>query len=433
MSAIIKAIDKGSPADGKAAAPGDRLIRINGHKIGDVLDYKYYAGDASLLLELRATDGKIKLVRVYKQEGEDLGLEFETYLMDTPRSCRNRCVFCFIDQLPRGMRPTLYYKDDDIRLSFLQGNYVTLTNLSDQEIQRIIDLRIQPLNVSVHSTEPELHSYLLGQKTPGAGLEALRRFTDAKLMLNCQIVVCPGLNDGTHLARTMADLAGMAPAVRSVSVVPVGLTKHRKGLPGLEPFDREHAFLTVRQIERFGARCMKTLGTRLVYPADELFLKAGLPIPPDAFYEEYPQLENGVGLLRLLRTEFDAALSKLALAESAPFSIATGLGVEKWIRDMLRDARMKFPGIRGTVYGVRNDFFGPSVDVAGLLTGRDLLSQLGGKELGGRLLLARNMFRHGEDVLLDGLSLDGLSEELGVPIRVVEQDGGDLARAVCGA
>ncbi|NLM83522.1 MAG: DUF512 domain-containing protein [Clostridiales bacterium] len=432
MSAVIKSIAKGSPCDGRRIAPGDRLVKINGHRIRDVLDYKYYSAEACLLLELHTAEQAIRLVRIYKREEEDLGLEFTSYLMDAPRACVNRCIFCFVDQLPRGMRKTLYFKDDDVRLSFLQGNYVTLTNLTERDIRRIIAMRISPLNVSVHSTDPALRSFMLGVGHIGAGLDALRRFQDAGIRMNCQIVCCPGVNDGAHLQRTMEDLAAMHPSVMSVSVVPVGLTKHREGLFPLEPFRAENALETVRQVERFARLCKVRLGTNFVFPADEFYVKAGLPIPPDAFYEDYPQLENGVGLLRLLKTQFDAALPEISQASDKPFSIATGLAALEWIKGLAGEAKGKFPQINVSVFGIVNDFFGDTVDVAGLITGRDLISQLRGKDLGERLLIARNMLRHGETVFLDDTTVEDVEKALGVPVRVVEQDGADLARALCG-
>ena len=432
MSAIIKSIVKGSPCDGRRISPGDRLVKINGHRIHDVLDYKYHSAEACLLLEVHTAEQAIRLIRISKREEEDLGLEFTSGLMDAPRACQNRCLFCFVDQLPRGMRRSLYFKDDDWRLSFLQGNYVTLTNLTQEEIDRIIRLQVSPLNVSVHSTDPALRSFMLGIKQFGAGLEALRRFHEAGIRMNCQIVCCPVLNDGARLQKTMEDLAAMYPSVMSVSVVPVGLTKHRQGLFPLEPFDQERALATLRQVERFGRLCKVRLGTRFVYPADEFYVKAGVPIPPEEFYEDYPQLENGVGLLRLLRTEFEEALPDINRASEKPFSIATGLAAFDWISGLVETAKEKFPQITAHVYGITNEFFGDTVDVTGLITGRDLIRQLTGRPLGERLLIARNMLRHGETVFLDDITVEGLEHALGVPVRIVEQDGADLARAICG-
>ncbi len=433
MKPRIVKIEQGSPASGRIIAPGDILVRINGHKIRDVLDYKFYAYDKRLLLELRDGNGKIKFVRINKPEGADLGLVFDSYLMDRPRACRNKCVFCFVDQLPRGMRPSLYFKDDDIRLSFLQGNYVTLTNLDQREIDRIVRLRLSPLNISVHATEPEVHRKLLGTQQHDNTLRVMKRFARAGITMNCQIVCCPGLNDGEHLDKTMADLASMYPAVRSVSVVPVGLTKHRAGLYPLRPFDRETAMRTVYQAEAFGDGCLRKYGTRFVYAADELYLKAGLDLPPHRFYEDYPQLNNGVGMLRLLTTEAEEALRGTVRADGTPFSIATGCAAAAHLQKIMVLTREKCANIRGRVYAVKNEFFGETVDVAGLVTGGDLIGQLRGKELGKRLLITRNMLRAGESVFLDDVTVEDVEKALGVAVRVVEQDGADLVRAMCGA
>ena len=433
MSARIIQIDPESPAAGRSIKPGDRLVRVNGHKIKDVLDYKFYAYEPSLLMELHSEAGTIKLVRVKKPAGADLGMTFEDYLMDRPRACANKCVFCFVDQLPRGMRKTLYFKDDDVRLSFLQGNYVTLTNLSDSEIGRIIRLRVSPLNLSVHTTDPALRRLMFGGRGgSGWALDALYRFAKAGITLNCQIVCCPGLNDGAELEYTMEDLKALYPAVMSVSVVPVGLTKHREGLYPLKPFDKEFALKTVRQVEWFGDKCRLKLGSRLFYPADELYLKAGLSIPPDAFYEDYPQLENGVGMLRLLVTEAEAALAESEKALLKPFSIATGTAAAQCLQKILNSVKEKYANIQGKLFSVRNEFFGETVDVAGLLTGGDLVRQLKGEPLGERLLITKNMLRHGENVFLDDMTLDEFSRELGIPVRVVGPDGADLLQAILG-
>ncbi len=432
MSSLITFIEENSPVSGKNIKPGDMLVRINGYKVKDVLDYKYYSYDARLLLEIHNAEGKIRLIRIGKPEGMDLGLTFESDLMDSPRSCANKCVFCFVDQLPAGLRETLYFKDDDNRLSFLQGNYVTLTNLSNAEIQRMIDMRLSPLNISVHSTEPELNKLLLGNKKSVRGLAALQRFKEAGLTMNCQIVCCPGLNDGAHLDRSMKDLAAMYPAVRSVSIVPVGLTRYREGLYELKPFNSDLALRTLWQAETFGDKCMKKLGTRMFYPADELYLKAGLDIPADGFYEDYPQLENGVGMLRLLMTQADNELGARHSAASAPFSIATGEAAAKCLQKVLDSAAEKCANINGTIFTIKNNFFGELIDVAGLITGGDLIGQLRGKNLGARLLITKNMLRHGENVFLDDVTLEDVASALGVEIRVVSQDGADLIRAICG-
>ena len=430
MPSVIQSITPGSPASKTQLRPGDVLLSIDGNPIQDVLDYKFHSYDQRLLIEVRDPVGKTKRVVVRKGEGEDPGLEFETYLMDKARSCANRCVFCFVDQLPPGMRETLYFKDDDARLSFLMGNYITLTNLSEREIQRIIDLRISPINISVHATNPELRCQLLGNRNAGRGLTAMRRFAEAGITMNCQIVCCPGLNDGDELMRSMQDLRDMAPGVNSVSIVPVGLTRYREGLPLLTPFDGESALATVRQVEEYGEICYKKLGTRLFFCSDELYLKAGLPIPEDDYYEDYPQLENGVGMLRLLITEFQDALPDLQTADGQPFSIATGVSAAPFLEKLVYAAHEKCDTIDGRVYPIVNDFFGHTIDVAGLVTGGDILRQLAGKELGSRLLIPLTMLRHGEGVFLDGVTVGEITEKLGVPVIPIGQDGGMLARAM---
>ena len=432
VGAKIISVDPGSPASRTSIAPGDTLESVNGHAIRDVLDYKYYAYDTRLRLVLTGADGRLRLVRLKKREGEDLGLNFETYLMDRARSCANKCIFCFVDQLPPGMRSTLYFKDDDARLSFLQGNYITLTNLSEREAQRIIDLRVSPINVSVHTTDPELRCRMLGSRNGGVGIAYMRRFAGAGITMNCQIVCCPGINDGEQLMMTMADLSAMYPAVNSVSVVPVGLTAHRQELYPLKPFDRERARETVAAVERFGARCLERHGSRIFFCADELYIKAGLPLPEDAFYEDYPQLENGVGMMRLLTTEFAAGLAAPPENAHIPFSVGTGVAAAGFIESLIREADGALGGVSGCVYPIKNSFFGESIDVAGLVTGRDLISQLMGRPLNGRLLIPRNMLRHGGDVFLDDVTIPDVESALNARVRVVEQDGGDLLDAVLG-
>ena len=334
---IIRHVDADSPLS-RRVRPGEALLSVNGKLIRDVLDYKFYSYDRDLLLELRTPEGKLRLVRVRKREGEDLGLEFGTYLMDRPRSCANRCVFCFIDQNPPGMRKSIYFKDDDARLSFLMGCYITLTNLTQREIERIIELHVSPVNISVHATDPALRARMLGNPRAGEAAGIMRRFAAAGITMNCQIVCCPGLNDGDALTRTLEDLKRMYPAVHSVSVVPVGLTRHRAGLPELVPFTPESARAVIGRVTQFGNKCVEELGTRLVFCSDELYLTAGIPLPPDEFYEEHVQLENGVGMLRLLEAEFEAALRSADAPDGAPFSIATGEAAAPMIEKLLFSA-----------------------------------------------------------------------------------------------
>lgn len=427
---VIVSVDHKSPADRKGIRAGETLKQVNGHDIVDVLDYKFYTYDPELKLTLEK-DGILREVVVRKGEGEELGLNFETYMMDSPRSCANHCVFCFVDQLPKGLRETLYFKDDDARLSFLMGNYITLTNLSPREAQRIIDLHISPINVSVHSTEPELRCKLLGHRNAGAGIDLMKRFADAGIQMNCQIVSCPGLNDGVHLQKTLDDLAAMYPGVNSISVVPVGLTKHRQGLYPLEPYTVETAGAVVDMVEKFAERSLKTLGTRLAWCSDEFYLQANRAIPEDEYFEDYTQLENGVGMLRLLRTEFDSAYALAEETHAMPFSIATGVACAPFLEEIVDKAAGKCH-TKGKVYPIINRFFGETITVAGLITGGDLIDQLRGKELGKRLLIPVNMLRHGEDVFLDDVTLVQVEEALGVPVTPVNQDGFDLCDAIFG-
>lgn len=326
MGNVISKIEDGSPLKHRIRV-GDTLLAINGKEVVDVLDYKFFGYDPEVSVTVRTPEGLEHTVHVAKTEGQDLGLEFETYLMDKPRSCANNCVFCFIDQLPKGMRRTMYFKDDDARLSFLLGNYITMTNLSDREIQRICDLHISPINISVHTTNPELRVKMLRNRFAGRCVDIMHRFAEAGIRMNCQIVCCPGLNDGDELERTMRELAEMYPAVHSVSIVPVGLTKFREGLYELKSFTPEHAGETIDLVTEFGDKCIEKFGTRLFFCSDEMYICANHELPDDEFYEEHTQLENGVGMIRLLEAEFKSALSLSDKPDGVPFSIACGVSV----------------------------------------------------------------------------------------------------------
>ena len=432
MSSVIKKIEKHSPLCRKANI-GDKLLSINGKEITDVLDYKFFSYDTRLEVVLEADSGQKRTVKVKKPAGGDLGLEFETYLMDRAHACKNRCVFCFVDQLPRGMRKTLYFKDDDARLSFLTGNYITLTNLSEREIQRIIDLRISPINVSVHATEPALRAKLLGNPEAANGYDLIKRLACGGITMNCQIVCCPGLNDGEALSKSMEELAELYPQVYSVSIVPVGLTKYRENLFPLRPFLREEAIETVGRINSFGDKCLEKHGSRIIFPSDEMYLKAELPIPEDEYYENYTQLENGVGLLRLLEVEFLSALeNEDVVCDKIPFSIATGVSAAPFLSKLLVTAQQKYDIINGRVFSIVNDFFGHTIDVAGLVTGGDLIAQLRGRDLGERLLIPQTMLRDGEGVFLDDVTLEEVERELNIKVIPVGQDGSDLLLAMTG-
>lgn len=429
MSARITEVESGSLAERAGILAGDELVLINGKPIRDVLDYKFYSYDKRLKIELRR-----KTVRINKEEGEDLGLVFETYLMDKAKRCANNCVFCFVDQMPKGMRETLYFKDDDARMSFLLGNYISLTNLSEDDLERMIRMHISPVNVSVHVTDPELRRKMVRNPRAGECMNILRKLTEAGIRVNCQIVVCPGLNDGEVLKASVADLLSLGEEVESIAVVPVGITKHREGLYPLLPMDEATAKETIAIIDAFGEENLKTRGDRIVYGADELYIKANLPIPEDEYYGSYPQLDNGVGLMRLMSFEFHAALNYTDIpSEIEKFTVATGVSAAPFIRKLIDELAKKCDNINDSeVYAIKNDFFGETVDVAGLVTGGDLIKTLNGKPLGKRLLIPAVMLRHGENVFLDDVSVADVEDKLGVTVVPVENDGDALLSAMLG-
>ena len=432
MSTIITSVDRHSPAERAGITPGEQLLTINGHQIIDVLDYRFYGYDTDCCLELREPAGTVRTVSLRKPEGRDLGLNFDTVLMDDMRSCANHCIFCFVDQMPPGMRKTLYFKDDDARLSFLQGNYITLTNLTDREAQRIIDLRISPINVSVHTTDPQLHCTMLGNKNALRSLDYIRAFCKAGIVMNGQIVVCPGWNDGDQLRRTLRDLTEMQ--FSSCSLVPVGITKYRQGLAKLRPVDAATAAEIIDIADEYGRENLERFGTRRFFCADELYLRAGRPLPRAEYYEGYRQLENGVGLMRSLEDDFLAGLATVDVpVRFFPFTIATGTAAAPFLRRLVQRAQADYPGLRGQVIAVENDFFGHTIDVAGLLTGQDISAQLRGRDLGDRVLIPIHMMRHGETVFLDDYTVERLSRELGVPVQVVDEDGFALVDAMFAA
>ncbi len=429
MGAYILEVEKGSLAERAGIVSGDELVSINGKPIRDVLDYKFYSYDKRLKIELRR-----KKVKIKKEEGEDLGLVFETYLMDKAKRCANNCVFCFVDQMPEGMRETLYFKDDDARMSFLLGNYISLTNLSEEDVDRMIKMRISPVNISVHVTDPELRRKMVRNPRAGECMNIMRRFAEAGISLNCQIVVCPGLNDGEVLKSSISDLLALGEAVSSVAVVPVGITKYRDGLYPLAPVDKAGACEIIKTVNAFGEETVKTRGERIVYAADELYIRAGIPLPEDEYYGSYPQLDNGVGLMTLLRYEFLAALGYTDIPGNIePFTIATGISAAPFMRNLIDELAKKCNNIDGCeVFAVKNDFFGETVDVAGLVTGRDLIRTLSGKPLSKRLLIPAVMLKHGENVFLDDVSLADVENELGVKVVPVENDGEALLSAMLG-
>ncbi|MBR6044648.1 MAG: DUF512 domain-containing protein [Ruminococcus sp.] len=431
MAADITGVVHGSPAYRAKISAGDSLISINGHEINDVLDYMFYSAEDRLVLVLER-DGVQRETVVIKSEFDELGLEFQSFLMDKKRSCSNKCIFCFIDQMPKGMRETLYFKDDDARLSFLQGNYVTLTNLDDKDIDRICEMRLN-INVSVHTTEPELRCKMMNNRFAGDKLRYLRKMADSGLFMNCQIVCCPEINDGVHLERTLSDLAELMPQIQSVAVVPVGVTKFREGLYPLRPFTREEAGAVIDIIERKAAECLEKWDTRMCYPADEFYLLAGRDIPEAEFYEDYPQYENGVGLMRSLYDEVVEALESCDTdIPKRKVTLATGTAAEEFHRTLSKMIMKRIPQLTIEVVGIVNHFFGETITVAGLVTGGDLIDQLKERDLGDQLLIPSVMLKADEPVFLDDLTVDDVEKALGITIRPSRNDGFDYLDCILG-
>ncbi len=426
MASKIVSVDADSPCARAGIVAGETLVAIDGAPIRDVLDLKFYSYDSRVTLTVEGTDGARREGRVRKEEGQPLGLNFEHYLMDKMKRCSNQCIFCFIDQLPKGMRKTLYVKDDDARLSFLMGNYISMTNLSEEDVQRIIRMHISPINISVQTTNPELRVKMLKNKRAGEALSLLPRFAEAGITMNCQLVVCEGINDGDELRRSLRDLEALFPAVNSISVVPFGKTRHREGLYPLEATTQKGAGNILDIVEPFAAECLEKHGTRLVWCGDELYLKAGRALPDSEYYEDFTQFENGIGMLPLFCEEFRLALPDYAGHTAQPFTIATGKAAGPSIAKLIDEAKIVCDNLHGNVVEIRNDFFGHGVSVAGLITGQDLVAQLRDKDLGARVLISANMLRDGGDVFLDDMTPTEVSAALGVPVVPVEIDGADL-------
>ncbi len=433
MSVTVSSTQPGSIARKHGIECEDRIVSINGNEINDILDYRFYETDRLLNILLEKPDGSRREITLRKGQYDSLGLECGTYLMDRQRSCRNKCVFCFIDQLPKGMRQSLYFKDDDDRLSFLFGNYITLTNIDEREIDRIIKMRISPVNISVHTTNPELRVKMMKNPHAGESLRFIRRLAEGGISLNCQIVLCPEWNDGAELDRTLSDLTELCPAVQSIAVVPVGLTRHREGLEKLRMFTSEECGTVIDQIERFGDICVEKFGSRMVYPSDEFYLNAGREIHGEEFYEDYAQLENGVGMVSLLRSEFTSAVEDETGDGSAySASIACGLSIAPILKDLLDLAQKKWHNANWKVYPIVNNFFGEKITVSGLITGQDLVAQLKGKKLGDRLMISSSMLDSTGEVFLDDMTVDDLQNALHVPVAVVGSDGYELLDALLG-
>lgn len=428
---IIKTVQPGSIAEELEIEPGDELISVNDQEIEDVFDYHYLVNDDYLTVLIRKTNGEEWELEIEKDYEEDLGIEFDNGLMDEYRSCRNNCIFCFIDQMPPGMRETLYFKDDDSRLSFLQGNYVTLTNMSDHDIDRIIKYHLGPINISFQTTNPELRCKMLHNRFAGDIFPKVQRLYEAGIEMNGQIVLCKGVNDGEELERSIRDLSQYLPHLRSVSIVPVGLSKYRDGLYPLEPFAKEDAENVLERVHRWQKKLYAAYGLHFIHCSDEWYILAEQPMPPEEQYDGYLQLENGVGMLRLLNTEVQEAVQAMEGNDTVRhFSVATGKLAVPYIEKNLSYVQEKFPNIQGTVYAIRNDFFGPMITVSGLITGQDLIAQLKDQELGERLLIPCNMLRAGENVFLDDITVEEAEEALQIKITVVNEDGASFVHAV---
>lgn len=443
----ISRVLPGSIAEEMGVEPGMSLISINGTVVEDVFDYRFLMDDEEVNILIREENGEETLLEVEKDADEEFGVEFENSLMDSYHSCSNRCIFCFIDQMPGGMRDTLYFKDDDSRLSFLQGNYVTLTNMRDHDIERIIRYRMEPINVSVHTTNPELRVRMLGNRFAGRALEKMRRLAEAGIIMNGQIVLCKGWNDGEELDRTIRDLAEMRPAMQSVSIVPVGLTKYREKLCPLEPFTAGDAAALIDQVEawqdRLAAAGADLPSPHFIHASDEWYILAGRPMPVEERYDGFPQLENGVGMVRLLENEIKEALEAGLRMPAARrrVTIATGVLISDYIRRFADLVMETYPGLAVRVVPIRNDFFGHMITVSGLITGRDLIAQLDAVRaesedpdgaLGEAVLIPVNMLRMGETVFLDDLTTADVEEKLGVPVEVVWTSGENFVRGLLG-
>lgn len=429
---VIISVEPGSIADELGIEPGDILVSINGKEILDVFDYRYMINDEYLEVILKDADGEEYVAEIEKDYDEDIGIIFESGLMDNARSCSNKCIFCFIDQLPKGMRETLYFKDDDTRLSFLQGNYVTLTNMKDRDIDRIIYYHLSPINISVHTTNPELRKMMLHNNKAGNLLERMKKLADAGIELHLQVVLCKGINDGKELDRTIEDIIKFYPNAQSMSVVPVGLTKYRDGLFKQQPFTKEDACKVVEQIEGWQKKNLERFGTRIVFASDEFYLKAEKELPPAENYEDFQQFENGVGMLSLFKEEFYQILETLEdnNKKKRTLSMATGVAAYGLMSEIAEAIMKKCPDIKINVYCIKNEFFGEMITVSGLLTGTDIIKQLKGRELGEYLILPDSLLRNGETILLDDLYVSDIERELNIEVKIALNSADNLVRKI---
>ena len=431
MEHIISSVAPGSIAQEMGIEPGDRLLEVNGKSPEDVFDYRYLMNEEEILVLIRKVNGEEWELEIEKEYEDDLGIEFENGLMDDYRSCRNKCIFCFIDQLPKGMRSTLYFKDDNSRLSFLQGNYLTLTNMSEHDIDRIIQYKLSPINISFQTMNPELRCKMLHNRFAGEIFDKVKRLKDAGIIMNGQIVLCRGVNDGAELERSIRELTAYMPQLESVSVVPVGLTRYRDGLYPLEPFTKEDACEVLDLIHGWQEKLYKEWGNHFIHAGDEWYILAERPIPEEKTYDGYLQLENGVGMVRLLDEEVAQTLAGMTGDDRKIHrTIATGELAAPFLRKHVESVRKKYPNVDIQVFAIKNEFFGGKITVAGLITGTDLISQLKGKDLGDRLLLTNHMLKSGEPVFLDDVTVNDVQNALQIKVSIVESSGADFVSSL---
>lgn len=428
----IKYVEPESLAFEAGICEGDRLLKINGHEVHDILEYRYLISEYEVTVEVEKKDGSVEIIMI-ESDYEDLGIEFREGLIDEAQSCTNKCIFCFIDQLPKGMRETVYFKDDDTRLSFLQGNYVTLTNMSDEEIDRLIGMHVSPINVSVHTTNPTLRCKMLNNRFAGRCFEIMQKFRDNNIYMNCQIVLCPGINDKDELERSLYDMASLFPNVNSISVVPVGLTRYREELYPLTPFDKQSSYETICQVEKLQKEFYEKYGTRLVYLSDEFYVNAGMEVPKPDVYEGFPQIENGVGLMASMKEEFDEAINLVPKRKySRRVMMATGEIAYDFIAGLAKRVSEAAKGVSIDVYAIKNNFFGGGVTVSGLVTGGDIISQLKDKPKADILTIPQSMLRDEDDIFLDDTTVEDVERELGMKIVPVMNDGYDFVEKIIG-
>ncbi len=431
--AVVKLVEQNSIASDCGLQPGDEVLSIDGKQIRDILDFKYLTSNDYYVVEIEKQDGSIEQIEIYNDDYEQFGVVFENELIDKPMLCRNKCIFCFMDQLPPNVRSTMYFKDDDVRLSFLSGNYVTLTNLNDDDIERLCALKVSPINVSVHVTDPGKRCMMLNNRFAGKVLDIMKKFADSGIRMNAQIVLCKGVNDGEYLDKTITDLKDLYPAVRSVSVVPVGISKYREGLYPLEPFEKTDCIKVINQVECHRKQLLSEFGTGLVYLSDEFYITAGVDLPPYEYYEDFPQIENGVGLMAVMEREMELEMEfcdEWCGKKPAPKTIATSYIAYDFICKFVDMVKAKNPKLECNVYKIKNNFFGERITVTGLICGSDIIEQLKGKPLGEYLVLSGSMFRDDCDIFLDNVTKEQVEEALGVKVIINDNSGADFVAAL---